>query len=349
MKPIIPKVLIPGILRDIHEISHFGREKNLQSFKESFYSELPERELKLCAYKCLHCMKHKPLCQKKQLTGNTDGEYPWHTIGIDIMEMHVPSEGYNYILIVVDHFSMWLEVFPLIQKEMNTVIKTLWNLFTVMGNPKRIVGDSAFNTHAFQRWTEQESIDLHPSIPYHHEGNPRAERGIGIVRPILNILKEFGGEWASGMKEIAFNYRSTVNKATGETPFFLMFGRKCPNTWTKGIMPEKEFFTPWQDMNNLHKNTIDIIRENALKKRVFERENPKKRSSTTNSCTTIGEGDLVLLKVQQRASKDLPRYEKLCRVVGVDKTREGGLLLKHIKGNKRVILRHVNDVKKDRD
>ena len=114
-------------------------------------------------------------------------------------------------------------------------------------------------------------------------------------------------------------------------------------------MPEKQFITPWQDMNNLHKNTIDLVRENALEKRIFERENPKKRSSTTNSSTIKGEGDIVLLKVHQRSSKDLPRYEKLCRVVGVDKTREGGLLLKHIKGNKRVILRHVNDVKKVRD
>jgi len=56
IKPITPKILIPDILKEIHEISHFWREKNLQSFKESFYSELLERELQLCAYKCFHCM-----------------------------------------------------------------------------------------------------------------------------------------------------------------------------------------------------------------------------------------------------------------------------------------------------
>ena len=211
--------------------------------------------------------------------------------------MHVPSERYNYILIDVDHFSMWLEVFPLIQKEMNTVIKTLWNLFTVMGNPIRIVAENAFKTLAFKIWAKQESVDFHLSIPHHHEGNPRAERGIGIMRPIFNILIGMGGKWASGMKEIAFNYRSTVHsKATGETPFFLMFGRKCSNTWSKGSMQETQFFTPWKDINNLHQNTINLVRENAQNKRVFERKNPKIRSSTTESSTTLGEGDLILLR-----------------------------------------------------
>ena len=56
IKLITPKILIPDILKEIHEISHFWRENNLQSFKESFYSELLERELQLCAYKCFHCM-----------------------------------------------------------------------------------------------------------------------------------------------------------------------------------------------------------------------------------------------------------------------------------------------------
>jgi len=139
--------------------------------------------------------------------------------------------------------------------------------------------------------------ELHKSIPYHHEGNPRAERGIGIVRPILNILKEKGGEWASDIKEVAFNYRNSINRITGETPFYLMYGRKCPNVWMKGIMPEKELITPWKEINEMHKSKIENISSKIL----------RKRELSTTETTGVKEGDMVLLKNENRTSKDLPR------------------------------------------
>ena len=179
-------------------------------------------------------------------------------------------------------------------------------------------------------------IELHTSIPHHHEGNPRAERGIGIVRLILNVLNEKGGEWASECRKVAFDYRNTVNKSTGETPFFLMYGRKCPNSWVNGIMPLKKHNIPFKEMNQLREDAIKRINENKEQKRQF---------STTES-SRIKEGDLVLLKVKDRQSKDLPRYDKLCRVVGVDCIRKGGLILKPIKGHRRELVRHINDVKK---
>ena len=73
-------------------------------------------------------------------------------------------------------------------------------------------------------------------------------------------------------------------------------------------MPLKKHNIPFKEMNQLREDTIKRINENKEQKRQF----------STSESSRIKEGDLVLLKVKDRQSKDLPRYDKLCRVVGVD-------------------------------
>ena len=65
------------------------------------------------------------------------------------------------------------------------------------------------------------------TTPYHPMGDGQVER---CNRTLANMLKSLSKEakkdWRSHLPKMAFAFNSTVNKATGFSPFFLMFGRE---------------------------------------------------------------------------------------------------------------------------
>ena len=65
------------------------------------------------------------------------------------------------------------------------------------------------------------------TTPYHPMGNGQVERLNRTFRNMLTTLSENDMRcWNKHLPKLAFAYNSTVNKSTGFTPFYLMFGRK---------------------------------------------------------------------------------------------------------------------------
>ena len=69
-------------------------------------------------------------------------------------------------------------------------------------------------------------IKLSKTIPYHPSGNGQTKR---MNRTIISMLKTLNknqkASWKDYLSKLVFTYNSTINKSTGYSPFFLMFGR----------------------------------------------------------------------------------------------------------------------------
>ena len=63
--------------------------------------------------------------------------------GIDFMgPFPISSDGYPYILVVVDYVSKWVEVIATRTNDARTILKFLHkNIFTRFGTPKAIISD----------------------------------------------------------------------------------------------------------------------------------------------------------------------------------------------------------------
>ena len=88
---------------------------------------------------CAHYHRDQPLRQA-ELRPVVVGE-SWERIGIDIMGRHLrTSNGYEYILTAIHHFSKWSEAYPLRDNRIATVTRVLIDqLFSRFEHPVQIL------------------------------------------------------------------------------------------------------------------------------------------------------------------------------------------------------------------
>ena len=119
-------------------------------------------------------------------------------------------------------------------------------------------------------------------------------------RTIINMLKTLNDKektnWNTSIIKLAFAYNSTINKSTGFSPYFLMFGRsaRLPIDSIFGIEPEKsntktynKFVEEWQEKM---KTVVEIAQGNIEK---MGKNNEKSHKKVRGN--EIKVGDQVLL------------------------------------------------------
>ncbi|KAL5505829.1 hypothetical protein EMCRGX_G007339 [Ephydatia muelleri] len=110
---------------------------------QSLYSYIPRVVVEKYVSLCSTCSLRKPQHTKAPLRPIiADGLFS--RIQIDLIDMrHMPHNGCNWILHIVDHWSKFNFAFPLVKKKANHVVKVLHNyVFPVFGLPAIIHSDN---------------------------------------------------------------------------------------------------------------------------------------------------------------------------------------------------------------
>ena len=83
-----------------------------------------------------------------------------------------------------------------------------------------------FRNHLFNYLDKLYDISTSKTIPYHPMSNGLSER---IDTAMFDVLKtrldNFKANWKDQLAKLTFAYNNTVNKSSGFTHFYLMFGR----------------------------------------------------------------------------------------------------------------------------
>lgn len=184
---------------------------------------------------CLKYAKSCPTCQKSKPRGgkppgllqSIKSQHPWQIAACDVMGPFPRSpSGNQYLLVVTDHFSKWVELFPLRKLTSQKVWDCLLETFTMFGFPAQLVTDNAsyFTSKIFADTCKSLGITHKPTSPYNPQANI-TERVNRNLKMALIANTERHKDWDAKLKEIAFAQRTTVNRSTGFTPAYLNFGR----------------------------------------------------------------------------------------------------------------------------
>lgn len=228
---VLPKVYHNLVYVELHEkMHHLGSERVVELARQRFYWPQMQKQIEFYIKKQCRCLMAKqPAVPARAELVPIETSYPFQMIGIDYMELDVAKGGFRYVLVVVDHFTRYIQMYATKKKSGMAAADKIFNDFILRyGFPERIHHDQGreFNNSLFNRLHQLTDIEASNTTPYHPQGNGQTERMNRTIQAMLKTLEEKEKEnWPKHLQKLAFSFNATINKSTGFSPHYLMFGR----------------------------------------------------------------------------------------------------------------------------
>ena len=157
-------------------------------------------------------------------------ERPFNKIAINLVtECETSTSGNKYILTIIDYLTGLPEAFPIPDNSVDTIVSTFINHYLLVYIcPRYILLDSGteIKNQLMDQVLQQLGINHIFSAPYHPHSNGKLEVFHKYLNPTLKKLCEKDpANWDKYINQVHDSYRVTLNLATVETPFCLVYGR----------------------------------------------------------------------------------------------------------------------------
>jgi transposase InsO family protein len=142
--------------------------------------------------------------------------------------------GYRYLYVAIDKFTKWPEATPVVNITKASATAFLRSIVCRFGVPNRVITDNGtqFTSQYFQEYCEDMGIQLCFASVAHPRSNGQVERANAEILRGLKIrtycdLEKHGARWIEELPSVLWGNRTTPSRATGETPFFLVYGAEA--------------------------------------------------------------------------------------------------------------------------
>jgi hypothetical protein len=234
---VIQRVVIPRhkkqeCLNYVHDkMGHLGVAKTYGLAQERFFwtglkSDV-EAKVRSCA-RCV-CAKSPHLPERAPLVSIVTSR-PMEAVFMDFLGLETSKGGFNYILVITDHYTKYAAAFPTRNQEAKTVARILVDqYFTQYGIPERINTDqgASFQGRVMRHLCEMLGVQKTNTTFYHPQSDGIVERYNKTLLQMLRSLEnDQKADWKSHVQSLTYAYNCSRHESTGFTPFYLMFGRK---------------------------------------------------------------------------------------------------------------------------
>uniref|UniRef100_H3ACW4 Gypsy retrotransposon integrase-like protein 1 n=1 Tax=Latimeria chalumnae TaxID=7897 RepID=H3ACW4_LATCH len=244
-----------------HPLSgHLGIAKTLKRLQHRVF--WPDMRADVVAYVKSYqiCQTTKPSQQRPAgYMIPIEPQYPWEYCGVDFIgPLPRTPRGNQYLLIFLDFFSKWVEIFPVKAATAQTAAaKFIEEIFCQHGAPRYLISDrgSPFVNALFDTSAAILGTEHRLTTAYHPQTN-QTER---VNRTIKTAIRGYVGDqhinWDLHVPQIAFALRTVPHSSTGETPAFLIYGRDLPAPLDLVLHPSL-YSSPQDSMSNYKEKLV---------------------------------------------------------------------------------------------
>ncbi|GJP73723.1 hypothetical protein CLOP_g4413, partial [Closterium sp. NIES-67] len=298
------------LLEEYHDVlyaGHFGSNKTLTGIAKHYYWPHMADDVQKFVTSCDTCQRMKSSKQKKAglLQPLPVPEQLWQVVSLDFITGLPPtSSGHDAILVVIDKFSKMGHFIPThtTARTEETAQLFVRHIISQHGIPTTLISDRdpKFTSKFWKELMSLLGTKLAMSSAYHPQTDGQTERLNQIVEQLLRAAcKDDISKWDLHLPVLEFAYNNATHAATGQTPFFLCYGRHplTPQkpTASATVQPAHDFITTMHQLwDRTHKRLLDI------------QQQQKRQADRHRNDHTITVGDQVLLDTRNLDISHLP-------------------------------------------
>nr|CBG76438.1 OO_Ba0013J05-OO_Ba0033A15.25 [Oryza officinalis] len=270
----IPREQGVELLVDVHEgecEAHSALRTLVgKAFRQGFYWPKALHDAIDLVRRCRVCQFNaKQTHQPAQALQTIPLSWPFAVWGLDILGPYRKAPGaFEYLYVAINKFTKWPEAYPVIKIDKHSALKFIRGITARFGVPNHIITDNGtqFTSELFGDYCEDMGIKLCFASPAHPKSNGQVKRANaeilkGLKTKTFNILKKHGDSWIEELPAVLWANRTTPSRATGETPFFLVYGAEAvlPSELTLRS-PQATMYCE-ADPDQLRRDDLDYLEE----------------------------------------------------------------------------------------
>jgi len=225
------------ILQEIHEGScgNHAASRTLvgKAFKSGFYLPTDAENLVRRCPGCPYFAKQIHMPAHNLIT--IPPSWPFACWSLDMIgPLPIAPGGFTHILVAVDKFTKWIEYKPITKISSDRAMDFIYDILHRFSFPNTIITDlgSNFTSQTFWDFCDNAGININYASVAHPRANGQVKRINGLIvdglkKRIYDESTKKGGRWIYELPLVVWGIRTQPSKATGQTPFFLVYGSEA--------------------------------------------------------------------------------------------------------------------------
>lgn len=284
---------------------HLGKFKTLMRLLEFAYWPSIRTDVWQHCRNCQKWKQHKPTNLKPAgALQSVPLVEPGYMLGMDIMGPFPRSTRQNeYLLVIVDYFSKWVEVFPMRAAKSATIVRILREeIFTRWGTPAFIVSDrgTQFTSNILDQVCKQWHVTQKLTTAYHPQSNLTERVNRNLKTMIATYVEQNHRTLDQWIYEFRFALNTAWHESTDYSPAEVALGRQLKGPLQRALQIPPDPDQPSYSTLERQKSLYESVRENVEKAQTKQRRYYDLRRRTQN----FDEGDLVWVKTHPLSRAD---------------------------------------------
>jgi hypothetical protein len=309
-----------AVIREMHGGEMFGShqaaQKTYEKMRDRYIWRGMHKDVKRICESCSECLVNKDKRKKNKLIP-ISATKPWNIVGVDVVGPFPRSHthDFRYILIVVDYFSKWVELFKLKTATASVICQLLeTKVFARHGCPQLVVSDGArvFDSCTeFETLLKRNGVSHQFSSAYHQQANGQVEAYVRLFKPILRIKCHNNvDEWPKKLDFVMASLNSSTSNSTGHSPYYALHGFE-PRTPIEAV-------SQYEEVEAEAKKRFEAISERIAESKEVQQQ---QYNSNLTENLRLKPGDVVYVKKFRRENDLDVKFEP--KVVQSERTEDG--------------------------